>query len=289
MKKSLSWFPFFVDDYLGGTSAMLVAEHGAYLLAMLAQWQTAKLQAIPDNSERLIKICGGKPMPPAVREKFISVVIDGEPYLRNEKLAAIWEHQKTRHDRQSEAGKLRAKQAAKLPAKTPAKLPRTQNPEYKSTKSTHSMGTPNSIPCESVPSENKESNKFLSNAILSPGGDVSVIFSHWQKVHNHPDARLDEKRKNLIKQRLKDYSVDDLKCAIDGCKVSPHHQGQNDQGMIYDDITLILRDATHVEQFIGYVKRGFVKQIGKEEQKRREIEKLYESYGNEKTEGKQIH
>jgi hypothetical protein len=30
---------------------------------------------------------------------------------------------------------------------------------------------------------------------------------------------------------------------------SPFHQGENDQGMVYDDITLILRDGEKLEWF----------------------------------------
>ena len=44
--------------------------------------------------------------------------------------------------------------------------------------------------------------------------------------------------------------MDDLKLAIDGCHVSPFHDGQNDQGRKYQTLELIMRDASKVTQFV---------------------------------------
>lgn len=91
-----------------------------------------------------------------------------------------------------------------------------------------------------------------SEPTLSPANadDVFLIFEYWKKVHNHPKAKLDEQRKRKIKLSLKNYSVDQLKKAIDGCKRSKHHMGENKDGVVYDDISLILRDSAHIEKFI---------------------------------------
>lgn len=140
----LAWFPFYVDDFLGGTSAMLPAELGAYLSAMLAQWQSANLQAIPDNEARLARICAGEPFPAIVREKFQQIIIDGKPYLRNKRLADIWKKQKAVHDAQAKAGK----QAANPPAKQSGKLPAqpVQNPEPITQNSERESAEPKSAP-----------------------------------------------------------------------------------------------------------------------------------------------
>ncbi len=80
---------------------------------------------------------------------------------------------------------------------------------------------------------------------------VREVFAHWQQVHNHPQAKLDPKRYRVVVARLKDgYSVDQLKLAIDGCKKSPHHMGENDRHTVYDDLELICRDGAHVDKFI---------------------------------------
>lgn len=82
---------------------------------------------------------------------------------------------------------------------------------------------------------------------------VSEVFDYWKIKHNHPRSILDAKRRRIIIARLKEgFSVDRLKIAIDGCKNSAYHQGQNNSATVYDGIDLILRDASHVERFIAY-------------------------------------
>lgn len=103
-----------------------------------------------------------------------------------------------------------------------------------------------------------DNNKKINKKETSPSGegvfvdDVLEIFLHWQKVMNHPKAQLDNQRKLKIKNALKSYSKDDLKKAINGCKLSPFHMGDNESGVIHDDICLILRNNANVERFIGY-------------------------------------
>jgi len=77
------------------------------------------------------------------------------------------------------------------------------------------------------------------------------IFTYWQTAMNHPKAKLDQKRQRVIERALKDYSATDLKRAIDGCASSEFHMGVNPQKQKYDDISLILRDAQHIESFIN--------------------------------------
>jgi hypothetical protein len=77
-----------------------------------------------------------------------------------------------------------------------------------------------------------------------------AVWEHWRVTARHPRARLDKARRKVIVERLKDYSVAELQLAIDGCAKSAWHQGENDRGRRYDDLTLILRDAEHVERFL---------------------------------------
>lgn len=87
-------------------------------------------------------------------------------------------------------------------------------------------------------------------SLARPRADVHQVFEHWRQVHDHPSAKLDPKRQRVIANAIKlGYSADDLCEAIDGCKLSPFHQGQNDRHTVYDDIALICRDAEHVDRF----------------------------------------
>lgn len=88
---------------------------------------------------------------------------------------------------------------------------------------------------------------------VSPSG-ADEVFGHWQRVLGKPRAKLSPERRRAIDARLRDgTTVDELKRAIDGCAKSPFHLGQNDQGKRHDDLTLICRNRSKVEQFMGYL------------------------------------
>jgi hypothetical protein len=52
------------------------------------------------------------------------------------------------------------------------------------------------------------------------------------------------------------FDVDTLKRAVAGIWVSRFHLGENDRAREYTDLTLALRDASHVEQFAALVPSG---------------------------------
>lgn len=76
---------------------------------------------------------------------------------------------------------------------------------------------------------------------------VTRIFDHWKSVWSHPRAKLDEKRRALIRKALKHYSEADLCQCISGYLNSPHHCGQNDRNTVYDAIEVFLRDSKHID------------------------------------------
>ena len=78
-------------------------------------------------------------------------------------------------------------------------------------------------------------------------GTVERVFAHWRDRFDHPKAVLDGKRRKVISSALGMYSESDLCQAIDGYCNSPHHMGHNDRNTVYDDITLFLRDAQHID------------------------------------------
>jgi len=111
----------------------------------------------------------------------------------------------------------------------------------------HPKGYPSRIPQRSnaVPSPSSSS----SSSIKDMSSDV---FNHWKTVLNHPKAILDAKVHKLIADRVAEgFSPEDLKSAIDGCKASAWHMGENDRRKKFDGLGLIFRDAEHVEKFIS--------------------------------------
>lgn len=82
---------------------------------------------------------------------------------------------------------------------------------------------------------------------------VLEVFRHWQNVHEKHQFRLTPVRRKMIRARLQDgYTVDQIKQAIEGCKISPYHQGENDRRTVYDDLELICRTPDNLERFMGY-------------------------------------
>jgi hypothetical protein len=85
---------------------------------------------------------------------------------------------------------------------------------------------------------------------------IEHVFKHYRKHHPKRFRKIHDglKEWRLINDRIeKDgFTVMELCDAIDGCHVSPHHTGQNERGEVYDSLELIMRDAKHVQQFIGY-------------------------------------
>mgnify|MGYP007037526168 FL=1 len=85
------------------------------------------------------------------------------------------------------------------------------------------------------------------------------VFSFWVETFGKSSSTIfGTKRKRAVLNRLKGgYEVEQLKDAIRGCKASPYHQGHNSRGTVYDDLELICRDETKVDNFIGiWIKSG---------------------------------
>lgn len=86
-----------------------------------------------------------------------------------------------------------------------------------------------------------------------PVDHVVHVFNHWVRVikdgRRGPKPVLTVKRRSLIQKAIDTYGVEMCLQAVDGCKRSPWHQGENPTGKRYDSIELILRDAEHIEMF----------------------------------------
>ena len=81
--------------------------------------------------------------------------------------------------------------------------------------------------------------------------DVEEVFQYWQQVMGHTKSKFDKKRSDRITKALLDYSLNDLKQAIDGCKGSQFHMGNNPTKTIHDGIGVIFRDSEQIEKFIA--------------------------------------
>lgn len=74
------------------------------------------------------------------------------------------------------------------------------------------------------------------------------LFRYWQRECDHAAARPTPERLTKVVARLRDgYSPAEIRKAIDGAK---HSAFENDDGRRYDDLELICRNGTKLEQFI---------------------------------------
>lgn len=89
--------------------------------------------------------------------------------------------------------------------------------------------------------------------------EAASVFLYWvDTMEKAPGStRLTKARHRLITARQKEgYSEEQMRQAIDGCRASPHHRGENETGTVYDSLELILRSGAKVEQFMGYAHSG---------------------------------
>ena len=99
----------------------------------------------------------------------------------------------------------------------------------------------------------KATKEKRSNASLVAEEDIQKVFNYWVETFSKKRAVLDEKRRTVIGSAIYFYGVDACCDAIRGCSMSDFHMGRNPQNKKYTDVELILRDAQHVERFIGFL------------------------------------
>lgn len=95
---------------------------------------------------------------------------------------------------------------------------------------------------------------------------IRVVFDFWKAVAGHERSQLGDVRRLAIRKALAmGYTVDDLRLAILGCKVSNFHQGQNDRATAFDDIELICRNEVKIDYFLKLGEKRVNEAIAKQE------------------------
>ena len=112
----------------------------------------------------------------------------------------------------------------------------------------------------------REQRRVEERESRSENSDVEEIFQYWKTVMGKSDStRLTDGRKTKIKQRLKNYTVDDIKKAVDGCAGSSHNMGGTN-GTVYDDLTLICRNDDKLEYYRDSIAKVDPRQIKQQSQ-----------------------
>jgi hypothetical protein len=79
--------------------------------------------------------------------------------------------------------------------------------------------------------------------------DVAEVFEAWQASTGKLRTAMDGKREAKIRAALALYPLADVLDAVDGWRFSEFHSGTNDRATVYNDLGLLLRDASKVEYF----------------------------------------
>ena len=94
-------------------------------------------------------------------------------------------------------------------------------------------------------------NEMTGPQSINVDSDVQDVFSAWLEVTGRDlnKTKLDSKRASRIVWALKNYPKQDVVDAVRGWRNSKFHSGANERGKVYNDLTLLLRDAQHLEEF----------------------------------------
>ena len=83
-----------------------------------------------------------------------------------------------------------------------------------------------------------------------PVPDRMVAFEHWKTtMPGRQRAEPTKERMRAVDASLKVYPLERIIRAIDGCRASKWHQGENDRKKPFNDLELICRDGKHLEEF----------------------------------------
>ncbi len=99
-----------------------------------------------------------------------------------------------------------------------------------------------------------EDAKAISHEKAEEKAEVLDVYRHYCRVmgRNPNQYSLTPTRAACIQRRLQKNLPERLKAAIDACASSPHHMGQNDTGVLYNDLVAnILKSEDKMEWWLN--------------------------------------
>ena len=91
---------------------------------------------------------------------------------------------------------------------------------------------------------------LLSTAMPSTAPNDQRVFDAWiEATGKTGKTLLSDERRRLIRRALKSYPLEDVIDAVRGWRHSAYHMGDNDGHVVYNDLSLLLRNAEKIEKF----------------------------------------
>jgi hypothetical protein len=93
---------------------------------------------------------------------------------------------------------------------------------------------------------------------------MTRLFHYWQRTCGHAAAKFTPDRAQVLVARMRDgYAESEIMCAIDGAAASAYVD--KDSGKKFDDLTLICRNGSKLEDFIDRgVRAGSAHAVGQD-------------------------
>jgi hypothetical protein len=173
-------------------------------------------------------------------------------WYRSGRLRYVWLPKHTAHQRL--AGNMKAE--SDFPAPSPADVHSWEQRNERYEHSTYTVRTGDEEGYEHSTSLLEEKRREEKD-IVAGATPSHLVFDHWREVMGkNGTTRLDDKRQKAIRWALQNYSLDECFAAIDGCARSDWHMGRDPKtgGKKFNELTLIFRDAQHIEGFLGQEK-----------------------------------
>lgn len=113
--------------------------------------------------------------------------------------------------------------------------------------------TPDVYIAEAEAEAEEEKEDYAISEKSSEKEKIKEVFDYWKEALSHSSTKLTPDRVTKIRARLKEgYTPGQLKQAIDGCRASPFHMGDNDTKTKHDGIDLIFRNSAKTDYFIEF-------------------------------------
>jgi hypothetical protein len=108
-----------------------------------------------------------------------------------------------------------------------------------------------------VPKNRPVTNHVPSEHVVDPSDSVQHLYEVWlQATGRNGNTRLTPERRRKLQARLRTYPVDEIERAICNVATDPFHSGDNDSGRRYDDLELICRNDTKLEEYRDMERKG---------------------------------
>lgn len=223
-------FQFYAKDWLSDlrVRSLSYEEKGLYIELLAMSW----LEAIPNDTELLCQAL--HIAQPSIEKILHTFFIERDNFFYNKKLEEYREEKIKFIKSKKEAG---IKGATSRWGK--AKKQSIAQPW-------HNHSTPKDLPiANDSSSTDTSSSPYTSSNNIS--NEIQEIVDCFQNSFNQSVRVLSEKRKKHIKARLKVFSLEEIKLAIENFSASPFHTGENDRGWIAD-LDFIIRSDENIEK-----------------------------------------